>query len=193
MLNQAQPLMVIDGIALAVISLLTSYAGAYFAGYIRKKGENRAMAENLDQLTRLVEDIKHEHAMMMERFRADQTHRFLAADKRLEAHQQAFIHWRAMWDAVRSPRVDNVTQQASVWWNEHCLYLDDPARKAFIQGISSIRGWWELTKPDNRQPEHEHEHVATADHLWNEFFKVPEAIFKAARVPELAPGELGIP
>jgi hypothetical protein len=168
-----------EEMALLALPALGSFAAAFFGSYIRKKGENLAMKEDLDRLTRLVESIKHENAMFVEKFKAGQTHRFLAASERLAALQKAFSLWRGLFDVLRTDEFEGVLAAARTWWNENCLYLDKPARQAFMQGLSSI----ELGVAQRRRGDE------MSEKLWQDFWGVPDAIFACAGVPPLAPDE----
>lgn len=163
-----------------LLSAMGGFAGAYFTGYLRKKGEDRAVKESLDEFTRIAEGIKHDYNMLAEQFRANQTHRFLAAEKRLETHQQAFVEWRAVFDSIDDrgslyPAVENARR----WWNANCLYLDPKARHAFNEGLNAVVQWATFNSSNE---EHERQ--------WNVFYETPVAIFNAAQVPPLAKDEL---
>lgn len=164
-----------------VLSAVGGFCGAYFTSYLRKKGEDRAVRESLDEFTRIAEGIKHDYTMLTEQFRADQSHRFLVAEKRFDALQQAFVQWRVVFDAIGDRATfDVAVEKAKQWWNENCLYLDPKARQAFNRGMVAVLQW-----AGHRIPDEEHERQ------WNVFFwDTPEAIFEAAKMPPLAKDEL---
>ncbi|MGZ9057802.1 MAG: hypothetical protein ACXW14_01000 [Burkholderiaceae bacterium] len=59
-------------------------------------------------------------------------YRLAAVEKRLQAHQEAFALWRKLISHVhRSEEIENVVMECQRWWDANCLYLDEPARKAF--------------------------------------------------------------
>ena len=165
----------------SVLSAIGGFAGAYFTGYLKKKGEDRAVKESLDELTRIAEGIRHDYTMLAEKFRADQAHRFLAAEKRFETHQQAFVEWRAVFDAIGdSATLEIAVKKAQRWWNENCLYLDPKARQAFNRGMSAALIWAGRRIPDQE-----------SERQWKIFFfDTPDAIFDSAKVPPLAKDEM---
>lgn len=164
-----------------VLSTVGGGIGAYYTAFLRKKGEDRAVKESLDQFTRIAEAIKHDYAMLGEQFRADQTHRFLVAEKRFDALQQAFVQWWAVFDAIDDRgSLDAAVEKARRWWNANCLYLDPKARQAFNRGMSAVLIWAGRRMPDEE-----------SERQWKIFFyDTPDAIFGAAKVPALAKDEL---
>jgi hypothetical protein len=170
----------VEAIALVVLPALGSLAATFFASYFRKKGENLATREDLDKLTRLVESVKHENAMFVEEFKAGQIHRFVAAPERLAALQKAFVLWRNLFDVLRTAQFQEDLAAAKSWWNEHCLYMDNPARQSFIQGLASIQAWVAQKEKGEEGSEK----------LWQDFWAVPTAIFECAGMPRLAKEEM---
>ena len=59
-------------------------------------------------------------------------YRLAAVEKRLQAHQEAFALWRKLIAYLhRREEIGNVVMECQSWWDTNCLYLDEPARKAF--------------------------------------------------------------
>jgi hypothetical protein len=126
-------------IAFACASLLwKSYAPAYAA----EKGKNLATREDIQEITRRVEEVKtlyasqikeleHQNALVLERLRADQQLRMAAAEKRLAVHQEAFALWRKLHMGVHSDNVLKVVLECQAWWERNCLYLSPQARDSF--------------------------------------------------------------
>lgn len=113
---------------------VTSGIGAYFASYLREKGKNLATRQDIDKLTRIVEDIKTENALLVERFKSEQQLRYAALDRRLEAHQRAFELWNKLKFSVYRKNLEEiatVADQCVEWWGANCLYLEPKARIAF--------------------------------------------------------------
>jgi hypothetical protein len=55
-----------------------------------------------------------------------------AMDKRLNAHQEAYILWWGMMENLRSKeRIAEVVNRCQKWWVQNCLYLTPEAREAF--------------------------------------------------------------
>lgn len=58
--------------------------------------------------------------------------RLAAAERRLEAHQQAFTLWRKLLSAVHDEkRIIEVVAECQEWWDNNCLYLSPDAREKF--------------------------------------------------------------
>jgi hypothetical protein len=58
--------------------------------------------------------------------------RMAAAERRLEAHQQAFALWRKLIVSVHNEsEIHAVVAECQEWWNNNCLYLSPDAREKF--------------------------------------------------------------
>jgi hypothetical protein len=99
--------------------------------YGKAKGKNLADKEDIRKLTELVEDVKHENQLVLENLRSRQQLRMAAAEKRLQAHQEAFVMWRGLLQSVHSDQIGNVVSTCQQWWERNCLYLTADAREAF--------------------------------------------------------------
>jgi uncharacterized membrane protein YccC len=180
-------------LSLLCITFIGSAIGGGLVSYVKKKFENQATREDIQELTRSVEDVKsefteeaakrqREHTFFLETFKAEQTLRVLAGQERLKAHQEAFALWRRLWD--QSENLDLI-HEADKWWREHCLYLDKPARQAFIEGLSALKGRCELMEQACQDG-----HEAPLELLWAKFELVPAELFKGAGLPPLVKEEL---
>lgn len=124
---------------------VTSGIGAYFASYLREKGKNLATREDIAALTKVVEDIKTENVLLVERFKSHQQLRHAALDKRLEAHQQAFEHWTELRSVIYGPDKGHIPEAAMEcfgWWTANCLYLEPEARIAFSDAYKAASALW---------------------------------------------------
>ncbi|WP_213765501.1 hypothetical protein [Caballeronia sp. dw_19] len=106
-------------IAAQLLSIILTFVvagGARFGPYFREKGKNRAMTEDIQRLTRAVEDIKaenareladlaHQNSLLIEQTKSRQLLRVAAIDRRLQAHQEAFTRWRRMMGEALSENV----------------------------------------------------------------------------------------
>lgn len=65
--------------------------------------------------------------------------RLVALDKRLEAHQQAFVLWKKLVSAAHNEgHRHEIVLTCQQWWIDNCLYLDPEVRKAFVDCYSSV-------------------------------------------------------
>jgi hypothetical protein len=107
---------------------IASGAAAYYGSYLRKKGENLATKEDLQEITTTVESIRSV-------FETNKELRLAALDRRLAAHQEAYALWKEL-VSVSNKRDDQGAcvehvMKCQNWWNHNCLYLDAEAREAF--------------------------------------------------------------
>lgn len=118
--------------------VVASGIGAYFASYLREKGKNLATRKDIAGLTRIVEDIKTENSLLVERFKSQQQLRHAALDERLKAHQQAFALWYKLRDScygVSDDGLGSVLKGCYDGWTDNCLYLEPEARTAFYEAM----------------------------------------------------------
>jgi len=120
--------------------------GAYFGAYLRRKAENRAQREDIENLTELVERVRTEYARQLENL-AQRNREILAAssqqhqmrlavlEERFRAHQEAYTLCRELFHAVHTEHITDAVIKAQDWWEHNCLYLDADAREAFWRGI----------------------------------------------------------
>ncbi len=55
-----------------------------------------------------------------------------ALDRRLDAHQEAYRLHQEMIDAYENTaKINEVVSRARIWYNEHCLFLDENSREQF--------------------------------------------------------------
>jgi hypothetical protein len=129
----------------AIIALVAG-VGAYFGAYLRRKAENRAQREDIENLTELIERVRSEYARQLENLvqrnreilaASSQQHqmRLAVLEERFRAHQQAYTLCRELFHAVHTERITDAVIKSQIWWEENCLYLDADAREAFWRGI----------------------------------------------------------
>lgn len=119
-------------VALVVRSLLPAYLG--------EKGKNLATKEDIAEITQRIEEVKTQHALVLEASTATHQLRLAAIDKRLQAHQEAFELWREMMTVAHQEAdlTGPTVMKCQAWWNRNCLYLEPKARDAFSLAYSSI-------------------------------------------------------
>jgi hypothetical protein len=77
----------------------------YLPTYLNEKAKNLAKIEDIEGITRKIEDVKHEYmsqiqglshqnSLILEQARGQHQLRLAALDKRLQAHQEAYALWR---------------------------------------------------------------------------------------------------
>jgi hypothetical protein len=108
----------------------------FLPGYVRKKGENLATKEDISEITRRQEDIKHQFNVLIEESKQKHALRTIVADKRLEAHQGAFKRVKQLLSAGRETTpIDEV----GTWMDDNCLYLSAGARQAVWSAIGHAK------------------------------------------------------
>ena len=113
------------------------YFRDYLPGYARKKGENLATKEDIGEITKTQEEIKHQFAELIEASKQRHALRTLVAERRMDAHQQAF----KLVKQLLSAREDKtVIKDGKEWMDNYCLYLAPEARMAVLKAIGQPDG-----------------------------------------------------
>ena len=117
--------------------------GVFFPSFTehgKAKGKNLADKEDVAQLTRLVEEVRHENQLLLEAVKGRQQLRLAAAELRLRAHQDAYLWWRRLansWQNEKSGNIRPLCDEAQAWWDSNCLYLSAEARSTFLNAIQA--------------------------------------------------------
>lgn len=117
------------GVAIAGWGLLKHYFPAYFS----EKGKNLATKEDIAEITRRIEDVKHTYALLLEDQRQKGQLRFAALDRRLEVAQQAHVLWWNLLRALHTPEVGDHVQKCQEFWVNNRLYLSEDVSFSFRQ------------------------------------------------------------
>jgi hypothetical protein len=120
-------------LVLAVVGFLCFILGRFLKSYSSEKGKNLATREDVASITKLVEDVKHQNSLLIEEQRTYGQLRLAAADRRLEAHQNAFTLWRKVFRHCHDDYslLRPIIIECEQWWERNCLYLSPEASSAF--------------------------------------------------------------
>jgi hypothetical protein len=167
------------GIAALLVIGIGYLIGRHALGsYLSEKGKNLATREDIEQITRLVENVKAPYNELLEELRARHQLRLAAIDRRLQAHQESFVLWRELLGATHTPDVGKVVIQCQSWWEKNCLYLEPEVRQSFVQAYSAANIHNSLTS--NRTDSE------AVKQNWKEIMQFPEILFKAVQLPPLS-------
>lgn len=119
--------------------LLKNYLPSYFS----EKGKNLATKEDIAVITKQSEEIKNlyskqmenlvqQNRIILEEYKNKNQLRLAALDKRLEAHQKAYVLWKEAAHSIHnSDKINEIVIECQNWWHNNCLYLTADARDAF--------------------------------------------------------------
>lgn len=111
---------------------LFSFGGSYLA----EKAKGRATKEDIQDITKRVEEVKSEYVRQIEDFKAHHQLRMLAAEKRLEAHQSAYYFSDRLFDSVANDTIKDfyaAIDDGYSWYNKNCIFLTQKSRDVFLQ------------------------------------------------------------
>lgn len=102
--------------------------------YLAEKGKNLATKEDIAKITREVEEVRDQFIRGVEDLKAHHQLRMVAAERRLQAHQEAFSLWKEITFAVycrKESEVEIRARDCSEWFNKNCIYLAPESRASF--------------------------------------------------------------
>lgn len=114
---------------------------AILNGYATKKGENQALREDIPELTQLQRQVEHGFNELLEQTKINNSLRLAALDRRLAAHQEAFVMWRkinAAHYAKNPSETMSLVNDGQTWWDANCLYLEPDVRQAFAVVVANV-------------------------------------------------------
>jgi hypothetical protein len=165
-------------------AVIAGYLGGFLRAYLSKKGENQATKEDIAELTRKVEEVRHEFVVRVEEIRHgfaiqaeehSQKNRLklAALERRLEVHQEAYTLWRHLYFTVHRENVGAVVQECQTWWEKNCVYLGPEVRDAFLEGFQAAHGHREILLSDRKY----------AKENWAKVERVGRLILEATGLP----------
>ena len=140
-----------------LLVLVLAGAGAFLGSYLKKKAENAATKEDLEEITQKVEDIRAQYTAQLESHKASlqlsNQLKLAALEKRLQKHQEAYFLWRRLFFNLRNEKgIGPAIDKCQKFWEENCLYLSEEARSAFHQAIFLAFDFRNIPKSDPNVP-----------------------------------------
>jgi hypothetical protein len=140
-----------------LIAVVIFAFSSFLGSYLKFKGQNHATKEDINSLTDAVENIKFEYTSKMEELshqnrliinnmNFDYQLRLAALEKRLEAHQKAYLYWRKLLSTIKHPQqINNLVMECQEWWDDNCLYLSPEVRIEFKNAYSDAFAYQDLS------------------------------------------------
>lgn len=183
---------IVSLLSLIAVSIALLLWRSYFPAYAAEKAKNLATREDIQEITRRVEEVKtlyaaqikdleHQNALVLERLRADQQLRMAAAEKRLAVHQEAFTLWRKLMMAAHTDQVLKVVLACQDWWERNCLYLAPQARDGFNRAYHAASAHRELVQ--------DRTNVELAKSNWQLILAAGDQIVAGVELPSLGARE----
>lgn len=119
----------------AMVGVIGGWLGATAIEYAKAKGRNLADKEDIREITGLVEAVKHENSVLLEQLKGIGQLRLAAAERRLQAHQDAFTLWRKLILHTHQEDAKVVVHECQEWWEKNCLFLASEASEAFAEAF----------------------------------------------------------
>lgn len=125
----------------AVWYVLSACIGGAITGlgaYLAEKGKNRATKEDIRDITRAVKEVEAGFNEKLADLQAHHQLRMVAAERRLQAHQEGFTHCIEMSSAISiTHRAYEESLAALNWYNANAVFLGEKSRVAFSEAYDA--------------------------------------------------------
>ncbi|MBC8641617.1 hypothetical protein IAG25_32860 [Caballeronia sp. EK] len=157
--------------------------------FFRKKAENYATKQDIAEITRLQRQAAHRFDELLENSKQRHSLRTLVAEKRVEAHQQAFLRVKRLLGARQDEEIINECRD---WADANCLYLTAGARKAMWSAIggAEIRAQHLNEAEKAGDPQYVRVYHEEAGKAWGDIMKALDPIVTDVELPPLGRDEL---
>ncbi|MDD2901561.1 MAG: hypothetical protein PHU44_03935 [Syntrophales bacterium] len=170
------------GIWLLIKSYIDKYAGAF----LEEKGKNLATKQDIGDIAKIVESIKHENNLILEEVKGKHQMRLASIDKRLAVHQEAYTLWRDLLQSVhQKDKCGDMVIKCQEWWYKNCLYLDQNARQAFYEAYHAAFHYPDLWAS--------REDRSVLDEYWAKITNAGKAIEEGTALPSIHIPEQDMP
>jgi hypothetical protein len=108
----------------------------FFKRYLGEKAKNLATKEDIGEITREVESVKHDYNALLEHLKVRNQLRMAALDKRLQVHQEAFTKWHRLISAIGEDQMEAAAKECRDWWTLNCIYLEPKIRDGLLEAVN---------------------------------------------------------
>jgi hypothetical protein len=175
-------------IVAAGIAVLLWGLRSYFGSYLSSKAGNLATKEDIQELTRLQEEVKTEFDKIRENQRTEGQLRLAVVEQRFQKHQEAHTLWLKLVSHVHSEDNTKTVMECQKWWRENSLYLDKEARTAFIHATNAA-----FNHPSFLKSPRDKNYRKFIEENWSDIMKAGALIESAVNLPRLDVGEIQNP
>lgn len=167
-------------IAAVIIGILVWGFRSHLASYLKMKGENLATKEDIQQLTRLQQEIKAEFDKILENQRIEGQLRLAVVERRFQAYQDAHTLWLKLFHTVHVGDIGQTVMDCQEWWEKNSLYLDSESRRAFNLAYHAAADHRDFLKGPRDK-----EHRKVIEENWRRIVEAGSLIEAAVDLPKL--------
>lgn len=105
----------------------------FLASYTNEKAKNMATKEDIAVITSEVKAVEDVFNRGLADLNAHHQVRMIAAERRIQAHQEAYFHAMQMvrYANAEGDHLMNVVVEAQSWYDKNCLFLGEKTRRSF--------------------------------------------------------------
>jgi len=175
-----------------LLSAVIGGAIAGLGGYLAEKGKNRATKEDIATITREVEQVRAEFTNGVEDLKAHHQLRMVAAERRLQAHQEAYERCIGFIEGINfsEDAWTKLRNENERWHRKNYIFLGKKTRKSFAESLHAcvrFRATRKVSDLDlSKSPEERAKDYQQLKSIWNdEILPVLQHITSEVNLPEL--------
>ena len=172
-------------VVVAFFGVLIWFFRSYLGSYLAKKAENLATKQDIQDLTRLQEEVKAEFEQILERQRTEAQLRLAVVERRFQAHQDAHTLWLKLFQKVYVGEIGEVVMECQEWWEKNSLYLESKTRIAFKLAYHAALNHRDLLKGPR-----DDDHKKIIEQNWRQIIEAGSMIEDAVNLPSLGVSEV---
>lgn len=159
--------------------------------YLSEKGKNRATKEDIREITRAVKEIEAGFNEKLADLQAHHQLRMVAAEKRIESHQEAFLQWQQLADMLGQGKYQEaeLTENAlRIWYRKNCMFLGSEGRDAVKQAVDYSNSF--LAAIHHNSPAKMEEVLFSVAGGWAAFVGIGNILLLQIDLPAMRTGEV---
>lgn len=165
--------------------------GSLLVPYVMRKAKNLADKQDIGAIQASIEEVKSAFNRELEELKAFHQSRWIAAECRLQKHQEAYeLSVKLMWKVHDEEGVlDEIVRDIQSWLLQNSLYLTPDAREALVDAWVAARFHKGLLANDHRNEEQSQRIIDN----WNKIENAYKAIAAEVDLPSFSVSKSPIP
>jgi hypothetical protein len=165
--------LIVSGSAGAVIIWL------FIKSFLEEKGKNLADKQDIGEITKIVQEVINQYAMILENFKLYNQLKLAALEKRMGIYQKGYTLWSDICaNLYDRKKIKEIVEQCQKWWYSNCLYLDKDSREKFREAYIAASMYIDFV-------ESTHDSKLIKEN-WDKISEAGKALEKAVGLPVIA-------
>ncbi|MDQ8196366.1 hypothetical protein QEH59_18190 [Coraliomargarita sp. SDUM461004] len=174
-----------DNLFWLIVTIVFGGLAAFLGAYLSKKGDMRALKEDIQEVETLTQEVKTRYNLILEQLADVRALKVLAPELRLHKYQEAYTLWDDMFWSIHDADLYEKAKKCECWWKKNCVYLDADTRVAFKKGIN-----FATLHPDLLKARGTARDAERVSENWDRVLEVEKKIFENTELPGMRSAEI---